>query len=154
MRKEAMKHSRQWLAAGVLAVSMQFVACQRHAPEAHHAEHPVEIEKGKGTNFNRITMTEKALSRIDLKTDKVREQQVLRAPSPRRVVPHSALIYGPKGQTWIYTSPQPRTFIKHKVDVAYVEGDMAVLNDGPPTGTVVVSTAAAEVYGADSGVGH
>ncbi len=66
----------------------------------------------------------------------------------------SALIYDPKGQTWVYTSPQPRTFVKHKVDVEYVEGDLAVLSDGPPAGTVVVSTAAAEVYGADSGVGH
>jgi hypothetical protein len=64
------------------------------------------------------------------------------------------LIYDPAGQTWIYTSPQPRTFVKTRVDVDYVEGELAVLNDGPPVGTVVVSTAAAEVYGADTGVGH
>jgi hypothetical protein len=69
-------------------------------------------------------------------------------------VPHSALIYDPKGQTWVYTSPQPRTFVRQKVDVDYVEGDLVVLNDGPAAGTVVVSMAAAEIYGADSGVGH
>jgi hypothetical protein len=149
-----MKHRSGWLVAGVLAVCMQLVACQKHEADAHHAEHPVEIEKVKDTGINKITMTEKALARIDLKTDKVREQEVSRQPSPRRVIPHSALIYDPKGQTWVYTSPQPRTFMKHKVDVAYVEGDIAVLNDGPPAGTVVVSSAAAEVYGADSGVGH
>jgi len=101
-----------------------------------------------------VTMTEKAIARIDLKTDTVREQPVSRSASPRKVVPHSALIYDPKGQAWIYTSPEPRTFIKRKVDVEYVEGSLAVLNDGPPAGTIVVSTAATEVYGADSGVGH
>lgn len=148
-----MKHSSRWLTAGLLGVSMQFAACQ-HVAESHKAEHPVEVEKIKGSDVNRITMTERALERIDLKTDKVREQQMSRSASTRRVVPHSALIYDPKGQTWVFTSPEPRTFIKHKVDVDYVEGDLAVLNDGPPAGTVVVSTAAAEVYGADTGVGH
>jgi hypothetical protein len=132
---------------------MQLTACEQHS-EPHKAEHPVEVEKIKGLDVNRITMTEKALERIDLKTDKVREQQMSRSASARKVVPHSALIYDPKGQTWIFTSPQPRTFIKHKVEVDYVEDDLAVLNDGPPVGTVVVSTAVAQVYGADTGVGH
>jgi hypothetical protein len=99
-------------------------------------------------------MTERAIERLALKTDEVREQKVLRSAAPRKVVPHSALIYDPKGETWVYTSPEPRTFVKHKVDVEYVEGDLAVLKEGPPAGTVVVSTAAAEVYGADAGVGH
>jgi hypothetical protein len=116
--------------------------------------HPVEVEKIGGSEVNRVTMTEKALERIALKTDKVREELVSRSTSPRLVVPHSALIYDPNGQTWVYTSPQPRTFVKQKVDVDYVEGDLAVLRVGPPVGTVVVSTAAAEVYGADFGVGH
>jgi streptogramin lyase len=148
-----MKHKSQWLTAGMLVVSMQLAGCERQSAEAHPAEHPVEVVKVAGQS-NRVTMTAKAIERIDLKTETVREQEVSRAPSPRRVVPHSSLIYDPKGQTWVYTSPQPRTFIKHKVDVAYVEGNLAVLNDGPPAGTVVVSTAATEVYGADTGVGH
>ena len=149
-----MKHSSRWLAAGMLTVSMQLTACQQRPSDAHKAEHPVEVEAIKGLDVNRVTMTEKAIERINLKTDTVREQQVSRSPSPRRVVPRSAVIYDPKGQTWVYTSPQPRTFIKHKVDVDYVERGLAVLNDGPPAGTVVVSMAAIEVYGADSGVGH
>jgi hypothetical protein len=148
-----MTRKSQWFAAGVLAVALPFAGCQHHTEE-HHAEHPVEVEPIKGANVNRVKMTERAIQRIDLKTDTIREQQVSRPPSPRRVIPHSALIYDAKGGTWVYTSPEPRTFVKHKVDVAYVEGDVAVLNDGPPAGTIVVSTAAAEVYGADSGVGH
>ena len=148
-----MKHSHRCLIAGLIGFSLQLAACAPHQ-ETHQPLHPVVVEKIDGSEINRVTMTEKALERIALKTDTVREQQVSRSKSPRIVVPHSSLIYDPKGQTWIYTSPQPRVFVKHKVDVEYVDGDLAVLNEGPPAGTVVVSTAAAEVYGADSGVGH
>jgi hypothetical protein len=135
-------------------VGLLCAACQKHQVAKHEAEHPVEVKKIEGSDVNRVTMTERAIERLDLKTDRVREQRVARSTSPKRVVPHSALIYDPKGETWVYTSPEPRTFVKHKVEVDYVEGDLAVLNDGPPAGTTVVSAAVAQVYGADSGVGH
>jgi hypothetical protein len=142
-----MKHS------SLIVAAMPLTGCQQHhAP--HVVDHPAKVEAMKDLGVNRVTMTEKAIARIDLKTDSVREQRVSRSASPRKVVPHSALIYDPKGQAWVYTSPEPRMFIKRKVDVDYVEGNLAVLNDGPPAGTSVVSRAAAEVYGADSGVGH
>jgi len=64
------------------------------------------------------------------------------------------LIYDPKGQTWVYTSPQPRTFVRHKVDVDYIEGNIVVLNEGPPMGMVVASVGVAELYGAEFKVGH
>ncbi len=148
-----MKHNSVTAAVCLLVAGMQLTACrQPHA--AHVADHPVTVEAIKELGVNRVTMTEKAIARLDLKTDAVREQKVSRSTSLRTVVPHSALIYDPKGQAWVYTSPEPRTFVKRKVDVDYVEGNLAVLNDGPPAGTLVVSTATAEVYGADSGVGH
>lgn len=148
-----MTHTNSLLRVGLLSLGLQIGACAP-PPARHQTVHPVEVEKIGGSEVNRVTMTEKALERIALKTDKVREELVSRSTSPRLVVPHSALIYDPNGQTWVYTSPQPRTFVKQKVDVDYVEGDLAVLRVGPPVGTVVVSTAAAEVYGADFGVGH
>jgi hypothetical protein len=64
------------------------------------------------------------------------------------------LIYDPQGQTWIYTSPSARTFVRHKVEVDYIQGDVAVLKDGPPTGTVVASVGVAELYGTEFKVGH
>ena len=148
-----MKHSGPWLAAGLLIVGMQLTACQRPVVK-HEAEHPAEVEAVEGSDLSRVTLTEKAAARIDLKTTPVREQRMSRSALPRKVVPHSALIYGPQGETWIYTSPQPRTFIRYKVDVDYVEGDLVVLNDGPPAGTVVASVAVAQLYGTEFGVGH
>jgi len=148
-----MYHSKRLIVAVLIIVGLQLLACQKpHG--TNHAEHPAEIVKIEGSDLSRVTLTEKAMQRLDLKTDQVREVMVKRSTSPRRVVPYSSLIYDVKGQTWIYTSLQPRTFVRHKVDVDYIEGDMAVLNDGPPAGTVVASVGVAELYGAEFKVGH
>ena len=115
---------------------------------------PAKVEHIDGTELSYVTLSEKAMQRIDLKTDQVREQRVSRSASPRKVVPYSSLIYDPHGQTWVYTSPKHRTFIRHKVEVDYIEGDIVVLNDGPPTGTIVASVGVAELYGTEFEVGH
>ncbi len=71
----------------------------------------------------------------------------------RLVVPYSALIYDLNGDTWIYISPEPLVFTRHPVTVEYVEGDLAVLLDGPPVGTMVATVGVPELYGADTGIG-
>jgi hypothetical protein len=72
----------------------------------------------------------------------------------RTVVPYSALIYDSRGQTWVYTSPSPRTFVRQKVEVDQIQGDTGVLSDGPLVGTAVASVGAAELYGTEFKVGH
>lgn len=148
-----MKQPRRWLVTGAIAIALPVTACRKH-DVPYHADDPVRVEAVEGSNLKRLTLTGRAIEQLDLKTTEVREQQVSRSRSPRKVVPYAAVIYDPQGQAWIYTSPSPRTFIRHKVDIAYVEGDLAVLNGGPPTGTAVASRAVAELYGADFGVGH
>jgi len=148
-----MKHSNRLMFAGLIIAGLQLTACQK-SHSTHHAEHPAEVAKIEGSELSRVTLTEKAIQRLDLKTDQVREAMVKRSTSPRNVVPYSSLIYDQKGQTWIYTNPQPRTFVRHKVEVDYIEGDLVVLKDGPPTGTVIATVAVAELYGAEFKVGH
>ncbi len=149
-----MSYRNRWLIAIlVVMTSLTFWACQSH-DEIHHTEHPVDIVKIEGSDLSRVTLSEKAIQRLDLKTDTVRAVQVKRSKTSRKVVPYSALIYDPQGQTWVYTNPQPRTFVRHKVEVDYIEDNLVVLNDGPPVGTVVVSVAVAELYGAEFGLGH
>jgi len=148
-----MKRVPRFMIAALLVAGLQLTACQQQHAK-HHAEHPAEVAKIEGSELSRLTLTEKAMQRLDVKTDQVREAVVKRSTSPRQVVPYSSLIYDQKGQTWIYTNPQPRTFVRHKVDVDYIEGDMVILKEGPPTGTVVASVAVAELYGAEFKVGH
>lgn len=141
-------------AVALATAALLLAACQKPQGTQQHTEQPAEVKKIEGSELSRVTLSEKAMQRIDLKTDRVREQLVSRSASPRKVVPYSSLIYDPQGQTWLYTSPQPRTFIRHKVAVDYIEGDLVVLTDGPPTGTAVATMGVAELYGSEFKVGH
>jgi hypothetical protein len=74
--------------------------------------------------------------------------------APRKLIPYAAVVYDTHGDTWAYTSSEPRTFVRHRVVVDYIEGDRAVLSEGPPTGTAVVTVGGAELLGTEFGVGH
>jgi hypothetical protein len=149
-----MQQHRDRLMIAALVTSVLLLAACQQPQAAKHAEHPAEVKKIEGTELSRLTLSEKAMQRIDIKTDRVREQRVSRSAAVRKVVPYSSLIYDPQGRTWIYTCPQPRTFVRHKIEVEYIEGDTAVLKEGPPAGTIVASVGVAELYGAEFKVGH
>jgi hypothetical protein len=112
---------------------------------------PAKLEKIEGTELNRVILSEKAAQRLDIQTAPVREEQV--NGTPRKVIPYAAVIYDLQGKTWVYTSPKPLTFARQPITVADIEGDTAVVVDGPPAGTQVVTVGVAELYGADTGIG-
>lgn len=72
----------------------------------------------------------------------------------RMIVPYSSIIYDVHGETWVYTSPAPLTFVRHLINVDYIEGDQAILFEGPPAGTSVVTVGVAELFGLEFGIGH
>lgn len=67
-------------------------------------------------------------------------------------VPYQAVLYDNEGATWVYTSPEALVFVRAPVKVDYVEGDLAILGEGPPPGTRVVTVGVTELYGAEFGV--
>ena len=71
----------------------------------------------------------------------------------RKVVPYASLLYGINGDTWIYASPEPLVFVRHPVQVDYIDNDWVVLSDGPPAGTNVVAVGVAELYGTEFKIG-
>ena len=71
----------------------------------------------------------------------------------RLVVPYSSLIYDIYGDTWVYTNPEPRHYLRVPVLVDYIQGENVVLVDGPAAGTTVVTVGVAELHGTDTGVG-
>jgi biotin carboxyl carrier protein len=72
----------------------------------------------------------------------------------RLTIPYAALIYTPDGATWVYTSPEPLVYVRHRIKVDYIEGDLVVLSEAPPVGTAVVTDGSVELYGAEFKVGH
>jgi len=153
MRNVKSASGRRWLAAGLILGGIPLMACHRPA-SAHKAESPAEVKHIDGSELSVVTLTVKAIERIALKTDEVREQKATRSAAVRRAVPYSSLIYDAQGATWVYTSPEPRTFVRHKVNIDYIDGDVVFLIDGPPAGTVVASVGVAELYGTEFSVGH
>lgn len=73
--------------------------------------------------------------------------------SRRKVVPYAAVLYDAHGDTWVYTNPEPLIFVRHRISVDYIDGDLAVLSDGPPSGTAVVTVGAAELFGTEFEIG-
>ena len=112
---------------------------------------PSQVEHISGSDLSRVTLTKRAMERIDLQTTKV---EAAMNGSTRLVVPYSSIIYDDHGGTWVYTSPEPRTFVRHKIEVASIKGDHVYLASGPPVGTVVASVGVAELYGTEFAVGH
>jgi hypothetical protein len=123
------------------------------------------VEKIEGSKLKKVTLTESAMKRLDVQLSEVCEQKGPRRESTQRAVPYGALIYDPDGSEWVYTSPEPRVFVRSKVKVDYIAGDVdltfesynraknlvAYLQEGPEVGTKVVSVATLEIYGEEKG---
>lgn len=72
----------------------------------------------------------------------------------RKVVPYSAIVYDLRGEAWVYTIPSPLSFVRQRVTVESVEGDLAILKDGLEINTQIVSMGAAQIYGVELGAGN
>jgi CzcA family heavy metal efflux pump len=149
-----MWHSKRWMAALVMIAVLQLSACgQAPASTASNDDGggPARVERLAGTDLSRVILTADAVKRLGIETTPVRNAKV--GEAQREVVPYSAVIYDLHGETWVYTNPQPLTYVRASISVDYINGDLAVLAKGPPSGTVVVTVGAPELYGTESGVG-
>jgi hypothetical protein len=77
------------------------------------------------------------------------ELQLADTGRTRKVVPYAAVYYDGHGKAWVYANPEPLVYVRMPIEIERIEGDLAVLNDGPPLGTRVVTTGAPLLYGAE-----
>jgi hypothetical protein len=149
-----MRHSKRWIAIlGLLIAVPQLSACTQTSAEATGGAEPAKVEHVEGSSdVSRLTLTAKAAERLGIQTAQVREQKV--AGKQRKVIPYGALLYDSKGDTYVYVTSQPLTYVREPVTVDYIGAGSVVLTEGPAAGTVVVSVGAAELYGTETGVGH
>jgi hypothetical protein len=141
----------RWIAVVPIVACVTLAACKPAAVKATETK-PAQVEAIAGTDLHKVTLTARAAERLDIKTERVQETVVGRAK--RKVVPYGAVLYDAHGDTWVYTSPEPLVFVRHAIQVEYIRGDRAVLSQGPPTGTAVVTVGAAELFGAEFEIGH
>jgi len=138
------------LAAGVLIMSCLLVACSTATGTSTKVKPAEVVTEGAIT---RVTLTEKAAERAGIETALVADAGAVReGSSGTRTVPYGAVLYDAKGNVFVYTNPEGLTYVRAAITVDYVEGDLAFLSDGPPSGTKVVTVGAAELYGAETGI--
>jgi hypothetical protein len=135
-----MKHMVRWFIL-VLILASLLSAC---APKASSSEKisPVKLEPIEGTDFQRVILTEKASQRLDIKT----------AEASGTSIPYAAVIYDTEGNTWVYTNPEPLTFVRAPIAIDHIEGDQAILSEAIDAGTTLVTLGVSELYGAETGV--
>jgi hypothetical protein len=77
------------------------------------------------------------------------ELELAGAAEKQKVVPYGAVFYDAKGLAWVYVNSGPLAFERQRIAVERIVGDLAVLSEGPPVGTPVVTVGAALLYGAE-----
>ena len=144
-----MRYSKRWMVVLLMIiVSLQLVACGQ-TPASQESSPPARVEH-LGQGLNRVILTAEAAKRLGIETALVSNAQV--GGKQRESVPYAAVYYDLNGATWVYTIPQPLTYVRASITVDSITGDVAALSKGPPAGTAVVTVGAAELYGTETGV--
>lgn len=122
-----------------LVVAAVVLAGCQEVPSNLVKSQPYELEPTADPDIQRVKLADRIAKNIDLRTAEVT------ADGADTLVPHAALIYNPEGKVFVYTKPEPQIYVRAPVTVGAVSGDQVVLSDGPPAGTVIVTTGAAEL---------
>ena len=134
----------------VIALALALSGYRDIEPASADVYVPATVEEIADSEVKLVTFTEEGAARVDLAT------AIAQPSGPYTAVLYAALIYDGQGVTWVYTNAKPLTFLRAKVVVDRVEGDVVLLSDGVLPGTAVVTVGATEVYGAELGIegGH
>jgi hypothetical protein len=139
------------MVVGVLIVAgfaaLQLSACSESSSKAA-GEEPASVEAIKGSSLKRVLLSAEAVKRLGIETSKVRVRAV-GGGRRQEVIPYSAVLYTPGGQTFSYTSPEPRVFVRQVIRVDHITAGKAYLTRGPRPGTAVVTVGAPELFGVE-----
>ncbi|MCK5550528.1 MAG: hypothetical protein KAI41_08350 [Hyphomicrobiaceae bacterium] len=152
-----MPHFDRVIGLAVVIAAGAFVSGCGDGQSKYTKIEPAHVESISGSKLKKITLTPKAIERLDVQTAVVRNTSIAaegQSPTMRKVVPYSSVIYDTHGGTWVYISPKSRDFVRHEIDIDYIDGDNVVLKDGPPDNTTIAVIGVAELYGAEAGIGH
>ena len=156
-----MWNNQRWIVMVLLLIgSLQLVACGGSPAADAAAEKPAHLEEIEGSEFKRVILTEKAAERTGVETEPVMsgaeiastDASTFTPTDNHRVVPYAAVLYGLHGETWLYTNPAPLTYLREAITVERIEGDLAILSEGPEPGTEVVTVGVIELYGEETGI--
>ncbi|HEX5944315.1 MAG TPA: hypothetical protein VFY66_18680 [Anaerolineales bacterium] len=136
-----MKRIHLFILIFMLIAALGLVACGPGTPTIEKID-PATVKDIEGSDLKQVILTEKAAERIGVQTVLASEM----------VVPYSAVIYDVQGNTWVYTNPEPLTFLRAPIVIDRIEGDQAFLAEALGTDAPIVTVGVIEIYGAETGV--
>jgi hypothetical protein len=138
-----MQRNNQWLVMMLIIAGLQFLACQQKAEEAPAPIVPTTRGQYSGQALHRVRLTAKRAEELGIKTAPVREEKI--SGKLCKVIPAVAVVQDQQGNVWAFKSPDSLVFIRERISVDNVVGDLAVLSEGPAVGTAVVTAGAAQL---------
>jgi hypothetical protein len=149
-----MKNGKYFIVAAMIIALLGVWSLRSSESQADTGGHeePAVVEAIEGSDVSRVTLTQQASDRLGIQTAEIAEKNA--SGGTRLVAPYSAVIYETDGSTWVYTNPEPLVFIRQAVTVETIQGEEAILAEGPEAGTKVVTVGGAMLFGAEHGVGH
>lgn len=158
-----MKHRQLFVIILLLATGNFLLGCGSSTEDKEiEAEGPAKMEAipfvgafnpEGGRAAEGITLTEKAARRIGIEMTAIAEIQVGQDVS-LKAIPYAAVLYDPNGETWVYTEREPLTYIREPITIDRLDGEIAILSEGPEVQTPVVEIGIAMLYGVEYGVGQ
>jgi len=136
-----MIHINRWVIVTLFFAGLLLSAC---GPSSNPVEFisPSKLEKIEGTDLSKVILTEKAAERIGIET----------VPASGTSLPYAAVIYDIEGNTWVYTQPEPLTFVREPIVIDHIEGDTVILAQRLPAELNIVTVGVIELYGTETGV--
>lgn len=137
--------------AALLVAGLLLSACKA-VEETSTKYNPATVEAVGTTGLSKVSLTAKAVERLGLTTAEVAETRG-RTGGVQKAVPYAAVVYDRAGKTWVFTNREPLVYLRESITVDYIADAVAVLSEGPAVGTAVVTIGAAELLGAEFGIG-
>ncbi|MCI0694779.1 hypothetical protein L0337_22580 [candidate division KSB1 bacterium] len=146
-KQETMQRSNQWLGYArrvvmLIMAGLQLSACQQK-PDTPAQIDPTKVEY-TGEALHRVRLTAKRAEELGIKTAQVREEKI--SGKLRKVIPTTAVVYDQHGNTWTFKNPDSLVFVRERISVDHIDGDLAVLSNGPSVGAAVVTAGAHKLF--------
>jgi hypothetical protein len=138
------KHSS--VAGLMIGAAAILTGCGTAAPDEAPAAVVVHVP---GSPVPRVQLTDRAIQRLGIVTQPVREKSTAGHRAGPDVIPYSAVVYDTDGSTWTYVNTAARTYQRQPITITVIDTDTAVLAAGPPVGASVVTVGAAELLGTE-----
>jgi hypothetical protein len=137
----------RWFLTGLAVAALALGACNSGSTTSEPEVEAITIVEDDASGLKTLTLSEKAAERLGVETAPVA------GTGSQLSIPYAAVVYDAEGKTWTYVNAEPLVYERAEIAVDRIDGDIARLTTGPASGTLVVTTGAAELYGAEIGVG-